>query len=31
VSNLLLSQMSKWFATNLVLNLDKTNMMKFIA
>ena len=31
VSNLLLSQMNKWFATNLVLNLDKTNMMKCIA
>jgi hypothetical protein len=31
VPNLLLSHMNKWFATNLVLNLDKTNIMKFIA
>ena len=31
VSNLLLSCMIKWFtASNIVLNLDKTNMMKFI-
>jgi hypothetical protein len=31
VPNLVLSRMIKWFAANnLVLNLDKTNMMKFI-
>ena len=32
VSNLVLSHMIKWFAANnLVLNLDKINVMKFIA
>jgi hypothetical protein len=31
VTNLLLSHLNKWFATNLVLNLDKTNMIEFIA
>ena len=31
VSNLVLSHMIKWFAVNnLILNLDKTNIMKFI-
>jgi hypothetical protein len=31
VTNLVLSQMIKWFAANnLVLNLDKTNIIKFI-
>jgi len=31
VSNLVLSHMIKWFAANnLVLNLDKTNIMKFM-
>jgi len=31
VTNLLLPHKNKWFATNLVLNLDKTNMVEFIA
>ena len=32
VSNFVLSHMIKWFAANnLVLNLDKTSIMKFIA
>jgi len=31
VSNLIFSHMNKWFvANNLVLNLDKMNIMKFI-
>ena len=31
VSNLVVSHMIKWFAANnLVINLDKTNIMKFI-
>jgi hypothetical protein len=31
VSNLIFSRMNKWFvANNLVLNLDKMNIMKFI-
>jgi hypothetical protein len=29
VSNLVFSHMIKWFVISLVLNLDKTNMMKF--
>jgi hypothetical protein len=31
VTDLLLSHMNKWFATNLVLNLDKSNKVEFIA
>jgi len=30
LSNLVLSRMIKWFAANYVLNVNKTNIMKFI-